>query len=280
MTNEPYNTRHYYGEKAGAGELRLSIFISQFFFMYAVADDKQFNEICEVKIGAASTKTLAEQVEFLVNNHQLTKGRYDKTVISVLNQQFTLLPEAYYSPEHARSMLTFATGVSEVRNLRQHQVHSSRFCYRMDDELFRYLERTFNNASIRHGGAVSASLFFSHHSLSGADIFMNLNGGLCEVAAKKDKQLSFYNIFSCETDEDILYYLMFSMEQLQLDPLNARLAVAADRLVTDSLLSDLKKYIKHIVFCAPDPAVQLSGELGHLPNHQFFTLLHQHQCEL
>ena len=279
MISGPYVTRHYNGDKPSAGGLRLSLFISPWNFMYAVSDQEKFTEICDVNITPEPGRTVTDHVEFLVNNHQLLRENYQNIFVAVLNQQFTLLPEAFYSKETAKELLQFAGG-GEVQQVNQHHVHDIRFCFGMEQELVSYLERTFSNAVIRHAGAISIDLLFSHHSLASADVLVNINGGLCEIAARKENALIFYNVFSCETDEDFLYYIMFTLEQLGFDAALVKTGIAADRLVTDPLLSTLKKYLRHLQFCTPDPSLKLSGELAPIPNHQFFTLLHQHQCEL
>jgi len=154
------------------------------------------------------------------------------------------------------------------------------FCFTPDTELLAQLERTFPNASLRHSGVVSIHLLFSHHTLKSCDIFLNIHDGFIELAAKRKSGLLFYNVFNYSTSEDILYYLLFMMEQFDLDPAFTKLGVAGQRPVTDGLMEQLKKYIHQLVFCAPEPSVRLEGELQQLPAHYYFTLLNQHLCEL
>ena len=96
---------------------------------------------------------------------------------------------------------------------------------------------------------------------------------------KKNGDVIFYNVFACNTGEDILYYFLFTMEQLQLDPLQTRLCIATQRQVNDPLFVSIKKYIRHVEFCVSTGLIY-KGDLAQLPSHAYFTLLNQYQCEL
>jgi hypothetical protein len=133
---------------------------------------------------------------------------------------------------------------------------------------------------VRHLGAVNISLFFSQHSLKNANLYLNVGDGYIELAAKDRGELLFYNVFTFENNEDILYYVLFMMEQFHLNPLHVRLSVAAQRAATDELIQTLKRYIRQVDFCVRDTSVKLSETLPSFPDHYYFTLLNQHLCEL
>jgi hypothetical protein len=147
-------------------------------------------------------------------------------------------------------------------------------------ELITHLEKVFPNSSIRHSGAVNLSLFFSQHSLIQKNLFLNISEGSIEISVKEGNELLFYNVFNFQSDEDVLYYLLFTMEQLQLNPLHVKLAIAAQKDVSDDLIKNIKKYIKQVDLCVSDASVNLKGELASLPKHYYFTLLNQHLCAL
>jgi hypothetical protein len=77
-------------------------------------------------------------------------------------------------------------------------------------------------------------------------LFLIINDGLIEIAAKSNNNLLFYNVFSFENNEDVLYYLLFMMEQFSLNPLSTRLLIGGQVQTNDSLIISIKKYIKHV----------------------------------
>lgn len=254
------------------------------FFMYTISTSgfKNVVELCHVEIThlANSAFDITDKVSFLINNYQLHKKKFEKVNICFLNNEFTMVPEAFALNEDVKPLLKFATGAEQVKRSIQHNLKNINFCFTIEMELISYFEKTFPNVSIRHLGAVSIDLFFSQHSLKNANLYLSIADGYIEIAAKQRTELLFYNVFNFENNEDILYYLLFMMEQFQLNPLHVRLSVAGQRDSSDELIKSIKKYIKQVDFCVTDSSVNLNGELSTLPQHYYFTLLNQHLCEL
>jgi len=143
-----------------------------------------------------------------------------------------------------------------------------------------YLERTFPNAQIRHAGAVNLSLLQRLNVMRNTDVHLLLHNGYVEISALKENNILFYNVFEISGTEDVLYYLLFTMEQFGLDPQVTRVAFSGEKNYDDPLIKALKKYIKHFSFSVHDNSINMTGELSTLPSHFYFTLLNQHLCEL
>lgn len=285
MTNEAYITNFFYKEEYAAAEsFGLSLFIAQDSFMYAIfsADFKKLVELCEVHINGSNLPSfnLKEHIAFLVNNHQLLTRRFAKVYVSMVSREFTLIPKAYAGSTENKSLLTFVTGSDDKATLLQHSFANTTFCFAPEQQTLQFLEKNFTNANIRHSGAVTLSLLFGQHSLKISNLFLVINSSSVEIAARKNNELLFYNLFNYENNEDILYYLLFMMEQFGLSPLDVNLSIASQRKADDELFKTLKKYIKQVNFCVHAPSIELKGDAGRLPSHAYFTLLNQHLCEL
>ena len=286
MLKEAYNERFYYQEKVLVTEpLFLSLFLSNESFIYAISTHqyKTIIELCHVDWGHShfpKGQPLNDKIAFLVQNYGLNQKKFEKTNISILNTDFSMVPEAYASEADFKKYLLFSTGVSTVKKSPVHRLKDLIFCYGADTELINYLERTFVNASIRHSGAVNLQLFFNQHSLTGSNLFLTIHEGAIELCAKQPLALLFYNVYNYSANEDILYYLLFAMEQFELKPMDIKLSIACQKPVSDELITGIKKYIKQVSFCVSDPSIILKGSLESLPKHYYFTLLNQHLCEL
>jgi hypothetical protein len=222
---------------------------------------------------------LTERVRFFISNYRLTETAFRSVNISVLNSDFTILPEAFAEKEDSKSLLQFSSGTLP-KNTFVHRFKEMSFNYFMDSELVSLLEKNFRNGSIRHAGGVSADLAFNNRSLKKCDVFLNFNEASFELLAKKDNQLLYYNVFSYDTKEDVLYYLLFMLEQFDLPPQNIRLAIAGQLEVENEIFKTIKKYVKHIDFAIHDNTILKSTEELKLPDHFYFTLFNQHLCEL
>jgi hypothetical protein len=285
MLKEAYITKQFYSEQPfPPGPYGLSMQISDSSLMYAISTSNFQNivELVHVQFGNSATNAtqLKEQVAFLIQNYFLQRKKFDKVHIAFLTHDFTLVPEAFATENNLRPLLNFSTGNTALRAPAAHFIKGIKFSYVIHPELSDYIERTFVNASVRHTGAVNIGLLFSQHSLLESQVFMNIGDGSIELAIKNKADLQFYNVFNFQSNEDILYYLLFTMEQFGLNPLLVKLSLAGQVPVTEDLVKSLKKYIKHVLFCVHDPLLVLNGDLRQLPQHYYFTLLNQHTCGL
>lgn len=62
----------------------------------------------------------------------------------------------------------------------------------------------------------------------------------------RQKKMYYFNRFDFETEEDFLYYILFSIEQLNIDAEIVPLYITGDLLIDNQLFTRIKKYIKNI----------------------------------
>ncbi len=285
MIEEDYIVKKYCSVVVPSNEkLYLSVLICEDGFVYSISthDFKNVIELCHIHLKNATLPAfqLKDKISFLVQNYGLNKKKFAKVYISILNQQFILVPSAYAAVEDLKKLLVFSSGQEQIKNISQQHIKNLSFCYTIQSELLHYLETTFSNASIRHNGITNICSLFDNHSLKGSNLFLSVYDSYIELTAKRENDLLFYNVFNYESSEDILYYLLFMMEQFELSPLTVKLAISAQTGISDNLIRDIKKYIKQVNFCVQDSSIKLNGELASLPQHYYFLLLNQHVCEL
>lgn len=264
--------------------LSLSLFIAPGQLQYAVFEGTtpQVIELADINIQQQflDEKALLDMISLVLHNQFLDRRKFEKVNISFLNGHFTLLPEAFAAEADLKRLLHFTTGAGDHMKAAQHKTKYCDFCYALPADWLDFFGKTFPNASIRHAGAVSIQLLFEQFSLADKQVFINLHAGQMELAVKNEKQLQFYNAFAFETKEDILYYLLFAMEQLQLNPLLCKLAIAAEVETSDDLIKSLKKYVKHVDFCVFDQTILSKPTQYQQAAHYYFTVLNQHLCAL
>lgn len=219
-----------------------------------------------------------EKIRYLISNYRLDQGLFKNVNICILNTQFTLVPEAYDLKDNVKKLLDFTTGSEKTKNSFIHKTDQLNFCYTITEELLPYLERTFKNATIRHAGVITIDLLMNNSSVKNADLLLNFNNGIFEIAAKKQNKLIYYNVFHYEINEDVLYYLLFMMEQCEFNPLTCKLVIAGQMDTEGELVKAIKKYIKHVSFAVNDKTFGSGFADLKLPDHYFFSLTNQHLC--
>lgn len=281
MIDDAYILKNYYKDdslKLSKGTLSLFFSAHSLIFCEFTFDFKKIIEFAEIDFNNVhSNIQLSDNLRFVINNYRLTKN-YNKVFISILNSNFTLIPDAYKT-EINMEVLRFASGVEGNQKKMEHSLNNISFNYAIEQEQKQLIERTFPLTYIRHAGAVSLNLFVNLPQFTNHDIFLNINNSLIEIAFKHNNKLQFYNVYNYQTNEDIIYFLLFSLEQLNLNPLIVKIAVGGQIETSDTLIVSLKKYIKHINFVVGELSSLLKDKSSR-PNHYYFTVLNQHLCVL
>jgi len=81
-----------------------------------------------------------------------------------------------------------------------------------------------------------------------------------------------FNFFSFNTKEDFIYYILFTAEQLNLNPEEFELNLMGDIEKESELYAIVYQYIRNIKFYAPNNTAM---QLNEIPSHSHFTILNQ-----
>jgi hypothetical protein len=216
----------------------------------------------------------------LVSEFHLLQANYTSIYINWPGKNFTLVPSAYYKPEKARELLEFSVGKTDEETICVNDVKPDiKLVFSIPTGLKNALDKTFPHHQLKHSGACLINLFFTHFQLKKTSVFLSIHEKQIELLVKKDKQLLLYNIFDIKSNEDILYYLLFSIEQFKLDPATLQLGISANRETHDELFEAVKKYIRHVSFGVTDKVIQRKEVFETLPHHFYFSLLNRPVCE-
>jgi hypothetical protein len=231
--------------------------------------------LAEFHFPSAQGEALVTQIATILNQYKVTASIFQKVYVSFLNKDFTLVPESFYDATRVASLVTFATGSEGT--VMGGKLPGLHFCYGVEADLLNWCEKEFPQALFLHAGMVTLSMLLSDESLHTTSMFLVINNGWMELAVAKQGQVIFYNVFYFEVAEDILYYVLFAMEQLAINPLEAQLHISSQLEVTNSLMSDLNKYIRTVSYLKRDKELKLKAGLQ-FPEHFFYNLLHQSIC--
>lgn len=203
---------------------------------------------------------------------------YSKISVNYTGRQFTLVPTAFFDEKDARELLEFNCGDTGSNIILSDEVNADiRLVYSMDETLKSTLDRLFPNHHLRHTGSVLAKLLLQSDELAGEQVLLNIDQGSLFITAKKNG-LQLCNHYQVQTDEDILYYVLFVLEQFELNPATVKVSLAGNIETDSSLSKALKRYIRNIRFVNGSRLIRRE-DIASLPHHYYYTLLNRPFCE-
>ena len=81
--------------------------------------------------------------------------------------------------------------------------------------------------------------------------FVNINEGFIDILFFKDKELMFYNSFDHNSDEDILFYLLFCFSELKLNPDEIHTVLSGSINLDSKLYELIYTYVRNVQLIDP-----------------------------
>jgi len=211
---------------------------------------------------------------------QLDK-EFKEIIVLFSNNLYTVVPESFFIEEEASTYLKFNTKILKTdvvaHDMLTHELVNVYIPYTNINNYFfdKYGEFEFkHNISI----LIEAVLAKNNESKN-AQVYLNDYSSYYDLVIVKNNKLLLANTFQYETKEDFIYYLLFTAEQLQIDPSEFNLWLLGDISKDSDNFNIAYTYIKNIDFLTP--AFNFTSKLKQSEtfHREAFSLLKPLKCE-
>ena len=111
-------------------------------------------------------------------------------------------------------------------------------------------------------------------SKTGISFFVNVAKSHFEITVSNNKKLLFFNTFNYATKEDFIYYILFVIEQLKLDPELVDLQFLGEINKESELYQIVYKYVKNVSYIKENFTFNTDSTIDNLIIRAHFTLFH------
>ena len=185
--------------------------------------------------------------EAFQNNPELKAG-YDEVVIIHSNNLSTFVPTALFDEDYLGSYLQFNTKVFETDFFAYDELGN----YEMNNvyipyvNLNNYFIDQFGTFDYKHANTVLVKkLLDISKNNEESKMFVHVSDTHFEIVVIQNQKLQLYNTFEYKTPEDFIYYILFTAEQLHLNPESFKLELLGKILEDDSLYKIAFKYVRN-----------------------------------
>ena len=197
----------------------------------------------------------------------------------------TLVPEALFDKDEKAGIYDFniAGGPNNANELQHDYLRGvNAYCiYYVPSGILSLIRNHFQDAKLyHHSTAFIQSIMDKFRNADTENqLFVNAGSAHIDILQIKDKRLNYYSSFRYYSAEDFMYYLIFVVEQLKLNPESVKVILLGE-IEKHSPLSDLAhKYIRHIRFIDRNNDYRYSFVFDQIPGHYFYNLLNASSCE-
>ena len=222
--------------------------------------------------------TPQKQLDFITNefkNNALLNQEFTSVSVTHSNNLSTFVPLPFFNKDNLREYLQYNLKVLENEFITYDTLESAEIAnvYIPFVHINNYLFDRFGSFEYKHTSSVLVETLLKENLLNDkTHFFVNVETGIFQIVVLKNKKMEFFNTFNFKTKEDFIYYILFTAEQLNLNPTAFQLTFLGAIEKESELYEITYKYIKNIDFIQVD---FLLSEDVKISNHSHFTLLNQ-----
>jgi hypothetical protein len=201
---------------------------------------------------------------------------FDSVLCIYQNELSTLVPKSLFNENHLADYLKFNAKIlqTDLIDYDTIAINDSVNVFVPLVNINNYLFDTFGSFIYKHSSTILIESILQKSSKHEyIALYINVGYFHFEMIAARQHELIFYNRFDYNTKEDFIYYLLFTMEQLKLDPETVKLHLSGDIEQDDDLFNIIYKYVRFVDFLDPVCNYQFSTTKPPTAKHNNFILL-------
>jgi phosphoribosyl-ATP pyrophosphohydrolase len=214
-------------------------------------------------------------------NHWL-KNSFRSVRIIVENNRSTLIPFALFEEAEKDTYLNFSVETENDEKVlfdRLTQLDIVNI-FGVNNTLHNQIVGLFPGAMVCHVSSVLIeSIWMNFKNLiTDKQILIFVREEAFNMIIFEKKQLVYSNAFNFREPEDFIYYVIFVMEQLNLNPEEVPVTLLGKISTKTPYFDFIFKYIRNVDFALQNESTEYSYVFDDVPGHSFYTLLNPMPC--
>lgn len=208
------------------------------------------------------------------NNHLLTAGSWHKVICIHVNREFVFIPYEHYNEEAAINYLQLNARFDQQAHTLQHIKHYEldAVCYfPINTQLGDWLNDQYKDIAVQYAHFNSCFL----HGLLANDydhLCISIHPELMSIAWLENRKIKFVNTFPYNSPSDILYFVLFVVDELQLSEDSLKISLWSREDHTEDTLGLLRQYIREVELGKRPMNLNFTDDFDELPAHHLFDL--------
>tara|TARA_B110000003_G_scaffold276576_1_gene324086 strand:+ start:18110 stop:18943 length:834 start_codon:yes stop_codon:yes gene_type:complete len=196
-----------------------------------------------------SPELILDNLKEVFNQEKSLQEEFESVTVIHQNNLNSLVPNKYFKDENLKDYLkysikTIATDLIVFDDL---DFMKCKNIYIPYVNINNFLFQNFGEFEYKHHSSILLEKLFLKSTYE-LQFFVNVSRNMFDIAVIKNKKLLFFNIFKYQTKEDFIYYILFTLEQLELSTEDTIILLLGDIEKSYDTYQILYKYIRNIDF--------------------------------
>jgi hypothetical protein len=222
------------------------------------------------------------EMEALIGSEDIFRKPYRSVIIGMESPVSSLMPSALFDESRLANYLSLGQDLSPGEVLRKDEIRGTDIVngYSLPEKHYRLMHERFPSARIvHHNTALIAGLnvYMKKRSTSHL-VCCQIRRNLMDLVVFKAGKLNFCNTFQFTNKEEMVYYILFVLDQLGMNPADQDAAFFGDVDKGEELPEYCREYLGEITIGSHEPGGMVSLVAGTFPFHRYFNLLSLRLC--
>lgn len=207
---------------------------------------------------------------------------YKEVRVIYISRQSTLIPNEFFHTDHLKKYLDFNQPIGELDEIYFNPITSlgSQHVFAIPSYFSNSFVEKYKNIKFYNQG--TSLINFAVRSVTdemALNVFIQLNKEFFDIVVLFGKELIFYNTFLYVGPTDLIYFVLYALKQLKIDPKNAEFFISGEQADQPELMEVLSRFVPDMNKAKAPFSSAISPRLSSIKTHQFISLLNLSQCE-
>ena len=259
-----------------ANSYHLSIQLGISHFSYCLLNTTTFTYDYAKMHTLSSVDDTASEIIEIINNDAIIKAEFSSESVAFVNFPSTLVPSSLYKKEDAEAILAFNTEIKGKVLADIILSQKAHLIYSVPESILTIVSNFFPKAKQKAQESILIQQYSQLNNTEKAYLYLNQNK--VAITFFKRNKLVFNNSFAYITKEDLLYFVLFSFEQLKLSTENIEVILFGSIEKDDEYFNLLYDYIRNLKLGKRPHQFTFPVEFDSLAKHKYFGLFTQVLC--
>ncbi len=196
-----------------------------------------------------------KELKALINDYQIQKYGFSDVIIIHRNNLYSLVPKALFNKEDLANYLKFNVKMLANDLLEYDEISHSDMVsvYVPFVNLNNYIYELFGAFEFKHHSTILLEALLKSHSGNKDTVcYVHVDMQQMDIVVLSNRSLVLFNSFHFTSKEDFIYYLLFTLEQLKLDPEQIKVRLFGTIEEEDECYEICYEYIQNIAIYIPE----------------------------
>lgn len=214
-----------------------------------------------------------KEINKIFNQKSILNHTFNKVFVTHVNPLVTQVPKPFFNKKHLKKYLDYTIKTYETDYVTFDEIPNDIVnVYIPFVNINNFFIDKFGGFEFKHSSSIFIDFALKKYKNNDKNLcLVNVFSNYFELIVIKNKKFTLYNQFNFTTKEDFIYYILFVVEQLQLNPQDVSLILFGTITKSSELYQIAYRYIKNISFYENKKFTEIAKNNSLTLN--YFTLL-------